>query len=199
MIPRQETEELVAWALKWLKQQHLNTPTVADIGLGSGCIAIALKYKRRDIQLFGLEKSEAALQTAIENARNIFSSPDVHFYSGDILNSNDWDLFPPLNLVMSNPPYIPRSEHTLMPEHVLAWEPAQALFVEHTDSLLFYRAIANFALAKLKPGGALFFECNEFNAREVATMLQNAGFITIELRKDLSGADRMLKAQISLD
>lgn len=197
LIPRQETEELVAGALKWLKNQGLNNPAVADIGLGSGCIAISLQAKRRDILLYGLEKSESALQTAVENARKLIGALDFHFFHGDILDTKDWNLFPSLDLIISNPPYIPRSEQGLIPEHVLAWEPALALFVEQDDALLFYRAIAEFALKKLKPGGALFFECNEFNAGEVASLLQNAGFVNIELQKDLSGADRMLKARIA--
>ena len=192
LIPRQETEELIAWALKWLKAYPFAAPAVADIGLGSGCIAVALKVKRRNIQLFGLEKSPEALQLAKENAQNLIGEQDFTFFQGDILNQQDWDYFPNLDLIISNPPYIPRTEAALMPEHVLAWEPEMALFVDKPDALLFYRAIAGFALQKLKPGGALFFECNEFNAGAVAELLKNVGFTAIELRKDLSGADRML-------
>lgn len=194
LIPRQETEELVAWALKWLKSQKTVQAKVADIGLGSGCIALTLKAKRRDIQVFGLEKSKEALQLALENARTLLEEKPVSFWEGDILNRKDWDLFPALDLVISNPPYIPRSEEALIPDHVLAWEPELALFVEDANPLLFYQVIAAFALEKLKPGGALFFECNEFNATAVAALLQQQAFSEIELRKDISGADRMLMA-----
>ncbi len=192
LIPRQETEELVIWALKWLRNEAPDNPAVADIGLGSACIALALKTKRPDIQLFGIEKSPEALRVATENARELIGEQQFAFFCGDILNENDWANFPALDMVISNPPYIPRQEQELMPEHVLAWEPELALFVDDPDALLFYRAIARFALKKLKSGGALFFECNEFNASEVATLLQNLGFSAVELRKDISGADRML-------
>ncbi|MBK6995503.1 MAG: hypothetical protein IPH31_11455 [Lewinellaceae bacterium] len=96
-------------------------------------------------------------------------------------------------MVVSNPPYIPHSEKSLVPEHVLAHEPALALFVDDPDPLLFYSTIADFSLEKLRPGGVLFFECNEFNATEVANMLRQKGFSKVELRKDLSGAERMAK------
>lgn len=196
LIPRQETEELVAWILEELKADpSSNPPLLLDIGLGSGCIAITLNKKQKDLQLFGLEKSPEALATAIENAGTILGNDaQPQFLQGDILNRNDWAKFPLLDLVVSNPPYVLNSEMTLMPAHVLAHEPAMALFVDNSDALCFYRAIADFSLEKLRPGGKLFFECNEFNASEVANLLCKKGFSSVELRKDLSGADRMVKA-----
>ncbi len=194
LIPRQETEELVAWALDWVKMEGLKSPTVLDIGLGSGCIAVTLKKKRPDIRLFGLEKSPEALAVAQENARRILSDTEVAFFLGDIFWAETMSLFPSLDVILSNPPYIPTHERDRMPEHVLAHEPALALFVEDADPLLFYRAIAHFSRQKLKPGGRLFFECNEFNAAEVARLLVQEGFMEVELRKDLSGADRMVSA-----
>lgn len=194
LIPRQETEELVAWVLEYLKNTALKQPALLDIGVGSGCIGITLKKKNPSLQLFGLEKSPAALAIATENARRILGeSKGSGFREGDILDRSDWDQFPLLDVVVSNPPYIPYSEKNVMPEHVLAHEPALALFVENEDPLLFYRVIANFCLEKLWPGGALFFECNEFNANEVADLLRQKNFREIELRKDLAGAPRMVK------
>ncbi len=216
LIPRQETEELVAWVLEHLQglgkavlpMEDQPEPALLDIGLGSGCIGIALKKKYPALHLFGLEKSPSALAIATLNAaRNIPSPslglwrvkiseyPNIQFHLGDILDHSDWAKFPPLDVVVSNPPYIPRSEKGLVPEHVSAHEPALALFVDDPDPLLFYRAIADFSLEKLRPGGALFFECNEFNATEVASLLREKGFEKVELRKDLVGADRMLRAR----
>lgn len=192
LIPRQETEELVDWVLKYLKKEGKASPALLDIGIGSGCIGIALKARFPALELYGLEKSGAALSVALENARRILQGKPVHFFEGDILHGRAADLFPTLDLIVSNPPYIPRREEHLMPGHVLRHEPALALFVEHEDSLLFYRAIAAFALKKLRPDGALFFECNEFNAGKVADLLQTEGFLSVELRKDISGADRMV-------
>lgn len=201
LIPRQETEELVAWVLSDLKDlaiPHAAGINLLDIGLGSGCIGITLKKKFPAIQLFGLEKSPEALAIARENALQILKItdsgvPQFQFFEGNALDPAHGDLFPSMDVVISNPPYIPESEKGLVPDHVLAHEPALALFVADPDPLLFYRAIADFSLKKLKPGGALYFECNEFNAGEVVAMLHEKGFDRVTLRKDLSGADRMVK------
>jgi release factor glutamine methyltransferase len=192
LIPRQETEELVAWVLDWLKTQSIVFPHILDIGLGSGCIAVALKHKRREIQVFGLEKSAEALALATENARNLLGNGAFTFFQSDILAPDTHPNLPPLDVVVSNPPYIAQQERDLMPEHVLAHEPEMALFVEGDDPLLFYRAIGLFAQRNLAPGGALFLECNEFNAPQVADLLGHIGFARIELRRDLSGADRLV-------
>lgn len=194
LIPRQETEELVAWALDWLKKSGIRSPEVLDVGLGSGCIAIALKAKFRSLQLFGLEKSPEALAIAVENAETLLGEKSWDFVCADISDPGSWNFFQDLDLIISNPPYIPISEKKLMPAHVLNHEPALALFVDDTDPLFFYRVIAQFSLQKLKPGGALFFECNEFNATDVVALLGQMGF-EVELRRDLSGADRMILAR----
>ncbi|MBK8425370.1 MAG: peptide chain release factor N(5)-glutamine methyltransferase [Lewinellaceae bacterium] len=196
LIPRQETEELVAWVLEHLR--NLNTDnhvSLLDIGLGSGCIGITLKKKFPALQLFGLEKSADALSVATRNAQNILgTSANFQFLQGDILETSGWQAFSALDVIVSNPPYIPLSEKELMPEHVLAHEPALALFVSDGDPLVFYRTIADFALEKLRPGGVLFFECNEFNAAKVAALLSEKGFQDVVLKKDISGSDRMVRA-----
>ena len=194
LIPRQETEELVAWVLEWLKQLDVAVPKLLDIGLGSGGVGVSIRARRPAVQLFGLEKSPEALALATENARRLLGDGNFSFGAGDILDQEDWEPFPLLDVIVSNPPYIPRKEETLVPEHVRQYEPAMALFVDDADPLLFYRAIAAFALQRLRPGGALFFECNEFNAPQVAELLQQAGFARVELRQDLAGADRMVKS-----
>jgi len=194
LIPRQETEELVAWVLEYLKATGGGEGVhLLDIGLGSGCIGITLKKKMPLIQLYGLEKSPEALAVATSNAQQILGENSTfQFRQGDITDPADWDLFPSINVIVSNPPYIPESEKDLMPGHVLDHEPALALFVENEDPLLFYRTIADFALQKLPVRGILFFECNEFNARQVAAMLTQKGFQMVMMRKDISGADRMV-------
>lgn len=198
LIPRQETEELVAWVLEWLKTYEYPNARVLDIGVGSGCIGITLKAKAPAIELLGLEKSSEALDVACTNARNLLGEGTFHFFSGDILWPGTGDLLPGLDVIVSNPPYIPRKEAPFVPEHVRQYEPDLALFVADDDPLLFYRAIAGFASRKLHPGGALFFECNEFNANEVAGILQREGFQEVVLRKDLAGADRMVKGRKGL-
>ncbi|MCB9307177.1 MAG: peptide chain release factor N(5)-glutamine methyltransferase [Lewinellaceae bacterium] len=194
LIPRQETEELVAWALESLKEQPWQHPKVLDIGLGSGCIGITLKKKYPALELFGVERSGDALAVAVGNAGRILGKSSFKFTQCDILEPSNWAQFSLVDLIISNPPYIPISEKDLLPEHVFAHEPEQALFVNDADPLVFYRTIAAFALQKLQTGGMLFFECNEFNARQVLSDLQTAGFRSVILKKDLAGADRMIRA-----
>jgi release factor glutamine methyltransferase len=200
LIPRQETEELVAWVLEYLKSARLERPAVLDIGLGSGCIGVTIKAKYPAAALFGIEKSPEALEVASENARRILGEGGFVFFLEDVLEPGggaadgrplDLQRF---DVIVSNPPYIPHREKNLMPEHVLAHEPPLALFVENDDPLIFYRRIAALSRRLLRPGGVLFFECNEFNAGRVGDLLRETGFSKVELRKDLAGAERMLSA-----
>lgn len=192
LIPRQETEELVALALRWLNARQKRCPAVLDIGLGSGCIGIALKRRRPDARLFGIEKSPQALAIAIENGCTLLGEGQFTFLEADVLRPEtlptDWPTF---DLILSNPPYVRRQEQYLMPEHVLAHEPPEALFVDDEDPLLFYRAIAHLAQQRLGPNGGLFFECNEFTAQEVVSLLEKMGFAHPVLQQDLCGAHRM--------
>ncbi len=192
LIPRQETEELVEWVLENLKTSAKPQPTVLDVGLGSGCIGLTLKQKFPTLQLYGLEKSPPALAVASANAQRLLPGQSVQLVEGDILRPADWALFPMIDVLVSNPPYIPQQERGLMPEHVLAHEPELALFVPDDDALLFYRALADFALAKMSPGGVFFFECNEYNAQEVAQLLRDAGLQDLVVRQDLAGKERMV-------
>lgn len=192
LIPRQETEELVAHTLGFIKKSPHAKPRVLDIGLGSGCIGLTLKAKQPHIELWGLEKSSAALVVAQENARRLGLQADVDLRQGDVFDAQTWISLPELDVIVSNPPYIPVRERDLVPEHVLAHEPELALFVPDEDPLLFYQAIADMARRKLRIGGVLLFECNEFNAKEVLVLLQEKGFKHACLQQDLSGADRVV-------
>jgi release factor glutamine methyltransferase len=197
LIPRQETEELVAWVLEFLKERSFSNPRLLDIGLGSGCIGITLKAKYKALQLFGLEKSVEALEIATDNAKHLLGAGQFTFWESDVLNPKNWEQLPDFEVIVSNPPYIPAHEIALMPEHVYAHEPSLALFVDDDDPLIFYRNIAALAKIKLIPGGAVFFECNEFNAPEVGHLLEQDGFIRVEVKKDLMGKDRMVKGEIA--
>ncbi len=207
LIPRPETEELVEWVLETAKNYfsfniHYIPLKILDIGTGSGCIPITLKVKNPACAVSAVDISEGALITASRNAYRM--NADVDFKRIDILNENDWTQLTDYHIIVSNPPYIPTKEKALMAHNVLGYEPHLALFVDNDDALIFYEKIADFALKHLytvdegNPDavgkGVLFFECNEYNAKDVVTMLEKKGFIHVELRKDMSGKDRMIRA-----
>ena len=186
LIPRPETEELVRWAVETSSQ-----PTsILDIGTGSGCIAIALAKAFPEATVTAVDISEAALAVARENAKS--NDVNVAFCMLDILTrqpvGNAYDI------IISNPPYICRSEARDMEANVLLHEPHTALFVPDDDPLLFYRAIARVATEKLAAGGFLYFEINRQFAAPLRTMLTSLGYGDIALRQDQFGNDRMIRA-----
>jgi release factor glutamine methyltransferase len=193
LIPRPETEELVEWILQSNKgKAHLK---ILDIGTGSGCIPLALQKQLLQAEVHALDVSAGALAVARQNAQT--QEAVIHFHQADILDETNWATLPVFNCIVSNPPYITLTEKQEMQENVLAHEPHLALFVPDEDALRFYRAIAAFALQHLVPGGQLYFEINEALGKETMGLLADKGFTAIELRKDLQGKDRMVKAIIS--
>ncbi len=196
LIPRPETEELVEWVLASVGSLQLAVCSekpilrILDIGTGSGCIAISLKKNLPHAEVTGLDISTEALQTAKQNA--VINDVDVNFVQQDILKSEIEHL--KSEIIISIPPYVTQQDKTLMHANVTEFEPNSALFVPEENPLLFYDAIANFAKHNLVSGGLLFFEINEAFGKETAELLENKGFTGIELRKDMSGRDRMIKA-----
>lgn len=190
LIPRAETEELVYGIL----QDHPpeSHRSALDIGTGTGCIPLTLKHYRPDWEVTGLDVSLKALEIARQNAVQL--EKPVQFDQADILDEKSWARFPVYDIIISNPPYIPPSEARLMPKHVLEHEPHLALFTDTEDALIFYLTIARFAAKHLTPGGMLYFELNEFNGTEVAKVVDRQGFDQVELRQDMSGKIRMLRA-----
>ncbi len=195
LIPRQETEELIYWIKNTVKDFFVkDVITLLDIGTGSGCIPISLKKILRQLHVSALEVSEEALEVAKENAKLL--EVDIDFYHQSILDESEWGRLPKCDIIVSNPPYIPRREINLMSKNVTEYEPHLALFVENDDPIIFYRTISKFALANLNQGGFLFFELNEFNANEVQDMLHNNGFTNVVIQKDIEGKDRMIRASL---
>ena len=197
LIPRPETEELVEWILETINTPALtSSPRILDIGTGSGCIPITLAKKQPRAELWGLDVSAAALALAQENAE--LNQVQVHWLEVDILQETLWPQHfpnqPTFDIIISNPPYIPEQEQALMPAQVTEFEPHLALFVADDDPLVFYRQIARFAQQYLRTNGYLFFECNEYNAKAVVALLAETGWKQVELREDLSGKERMVRA-----
>ena len=183
LIPRPETEELVHWVL----QEDFNS--VLDIGTGSGCIAISLA-KQSKASLSALDFSKEALEVAKDNAKN--NEVAIDFIHEDILQKPD--LQQTFDIIVSNPPYVLESDKKLMHTNVLKHEPHTALFVLDKEALVFYNAITDFAQNHLNENGKLFFEIHENKGEELLQMLQEKGFSKLELRKDMQGKDRMVKA-----
>ncbi len=207
LIPRPETEELVDWVIETVGIEQLAVSygqltigNILDIGTGSGCIAIILKRNLPTFNISAIDISTEALKTAKENAK--LNEVEVEFIKADILNLNS-----PLanhslitshySLIISNPPYVTLHDKTQMQANVTDFEPHRALFVPENDPLIFYNAIADFAAKNLVKDGLLFFEINENYGDETVKLLIHKGFKNIELRKDMSGRDRMIKAVLS--
>ena len=126
---------------------------------------------------------EDALSVAKKNAENL--ETDIVFYHKNILEKSAWEGLPNFDIIVSNPPYIPHREAHHMPENVKQFEPHLALFIDDENPLIFYEMIADFAKQKLNKDGYLFFETNEFNAKEVVSMLRNKTFTSVVLEQDI--------------
>lgn len=191
LIPRPETEELVEWILEDF--QNKDDLKILDIGTGSGCIAITLKVNTLHSEVHAVDVSEAALEIAEVNALNL--GAEIFFKHLDILLEEDWRKLEKYDIIVSNPPYIPNKEKTLMHNNVLKYEPPTALFVQDDDPLIFYHKIAQLAIQKLNTKGVLYFECNEYNAFEVEALLKKH-FQDVDLKKDINGKIRMVRAKL---
>lgn len=195
LIPRPETEELVEWILLEQKLITHNSQliTVLDIGTGSGCIAISLAKNHSEAKVSALDFSGEALKMAQQNAE--LNEVDVEFFQTDILKTKT--LPRKYNVIVSNPPYVRELEKKQMQQNVLNYEPDSALYVKDEDPLLFYRVIAKLAKDYLQPNGKLFFEINEYLARELILLLKSEGFQNIEVKTDIFGKDRMIKCSLN--
>ncbi len=209
LIPRPETEWIVDTAVNLVMS---SAPRILDIGTGSGCIAtsISLALADRHCHTEAWDISEDALRIAADNAERL--GADVKFRRRDALRleedfpaeenqggaevlsdtnaaAESWDI------IVSNPPYICNREAADMHANVLRHEPHLALFVPDTDPLLFYRAIASYAMRSLRKGGWLLFECNTLYAHDTAQMASDMGFATSVVEDDCFGKPRFVKAQ----
>lgn len=190
LIPRPETEELV----EWVASESAPDARVFDVGTGSGCIAISLSRRLKSSRVWALDISEKALGIARRNGQRY--APEVEFIEGDALADFSSLVSEKLDAVVSNPPYIPRSDVSAMRRNVTDYEPDNALFVEDSDPLIFYRSIARTARKMLKSGGKLYFEIYELYAAQMRSMLEAEGYAYITIREDFRGKERMVCATI---
>ena len=195
LIPRPETEELVAWILTTCAEQNLAAPCIADIGTGTGCMALALKYHLPQARVIGIDSSNRALDLAQRNGGALQLS--VEWQIGDMLHIDMWTALPECHIVVSNPPYIAQREIANMPLQVTAYEPHTALFVPDNDPLQYYRAIAIGAKRILSIGGYLFVETHEAHAFQTANLFMQCGYEAAMVRPDINGKNRMIRAMTS--
>ncbi|MGJ8735900.1 peptide chain release factor N(5)-glutamine methyltransferase [Zobellia laminariae] len=192
LIPRPETEDLIRWIVDEVKTSGPDKKSglrILDIGTGSGCIAISLAKLLPDAKVFALDVSEKALETAKRNAER--NAVKVEFIHADILNFDGFASN--FDVIVSNPPYVRELEKKEMHKNVLEHEPDLALFVSDENPLVFYKAITQLAKQNLSGKGMLFFEINQYLAKETEALLHQHNFIEIEVRKDIFGNDRMTK------
>lgn len=197
LIPRPETEELVDWTLITIREMKGETEVlkIVDIGTGSGCIPISIKKYIPLADITAIDISENALDTAKLNAE--LNKTELNFIKDNILTPTNQELVnTQYDVIISNPPYITESEKSKMHQNVLNYEPHNALFVPDNESLKFYNAISDFAINHLKKTGFLFLEINENFGKETISLLLKKGFKTTELRQDMYGKDRMIKASL---
>ena len=192
LIPRTETEELVAWVLNETKVLANNKTielSILDIGTGTGCIPISLAKNLTSLNISAIDISPEALLIAKQNA--ILNKVTIEFIELDILNTES--LPQEYDVIISNPPYVRELEKEEIKNNVLENEPHLALFVADENPLIFYNKIADLAKQQLSKNGMLFFEINQYLGKETVNMLVKKGFKNIQLKKDLFGKDRMIK------
>jgi release factor glutamine methyltransferase len=192
LIPRTETEELIAWVIdeiKVLANNKITELSILDIGTGTGCIPISLAKNLTSLNISAIDISTEALLIAKQNA--ILNKVTMEFIELDILNAES--LPQEYDIIISNPPYVRELEKKEIKNNVLENEPHLALFVADENPLIFYNKIADLAKQQLSKNGMLFFEINQYLGKETVNMLAEKGFKNIQLKKDLFGNDRMIK------
>lgn len=192
LIPRPETEELVDWILNDCQNSKNADLKLLDIGTGSGCIAITLAKFIENSNVFAIDISEAALDKAKINANK--NKVSIVFKQSDVLSQKLPNDFPEFDVIVSNPPYVRDIEKKEIKDNVLKNEPHLALFVPDQNPLVFYEAILEASENKLKSGGKVFFEINQYLGAEMLCLFSKYDYNSIELRKDNFGNNRMLRA-----
>jgi release factor glutamine methyltransferase len=199
LIPRQETEELVNLIIK--ENNTNKNLKIIDIGTGTACIPISLFLNLVNPNIYAVDIDKNTLLIAQKNATTL--QTNITFIEADILlwkMSLSVDLQENLfDIIVSNPPYIRELEKTVMHQNVLAYEPEKALFVPNENPLLFYDAIADFALKNLVKKGKLYFEINQALGQETKAMLEQKGFQEVEIIKDINENDRICRAILNFD
>lgn len=189
LIPRPETEEMVEH-IKSEVTDPLNR--IIDLGTGSGCLALALKQLFPHAEVWALDISKKALETAEVNSH--LNRLELKLLEMDLLNRDTVEMDGPFDLVVSNPPYVLKSEVQKMDRRVSAFEPGSALFVDDENPLVFYYAIAAFCYKYMAETGSVWVEINERMGKETAGVFEGKGFNRVRILRDIHGKERYINA-----
>lgn len=189
LIPRPETEEMV----EHIKSESKDPPNrIIDLGTGSGCLALALKQLFPGAEVWGIDISKEALETAQENSH--LNLLELKLLEMDLLSTDAAEMDGPFDLVVSNPPYVLKSEIQEMDRRVSAFEPGSALFVDDENPLVYYYAIAAFCHKYMAETGSLWVEINERMGKETAGVFEGKGFNRVRILRDIHGKERYINA-----
>ena len=192
LIPRPETEELVRWILE--SHGHERQLRFADICTGSGCIALAIARRQLLWSGYALDVSTHAVEIALRNVARLDLEEQLAVIQDDLF---DLQRLPAeLDLIVSNPPYIPLSDWSRVDRQVADWEPRIALQVGDEDPLLFYRELCACAKNHLRDGGWLYVECNDLYANEVVELFTTQNLTQVECFTDMQGKPRHVRGQL---
>jgi len=196
LVPRPETETLVERALKHLATiNNREAPRILELGTGSGAIAVALASELPQAEIVATEIAPAALQIARRNASRNGVSNAIRFLQGDLFTALDQELEKDFDLILSNPPYIPRGEIAHLEAEVSRWEPRAALD-GGVDGLDFYRRIIEEAPGYLRQGGAVAVEIGAaIGSLVLALFRNNPAYGDTGVHQDYSGRDRVVIAR----
>ena len=188
MVPRPETERVVDRALACI--EGVSGPRVLDVGTGSGCIALALKHERPEAEVHACDVSTDALAVARANARDL--ALDVQFFEGDLRADAAAAAPRDVDLLVSNPPYIPDAEAESLPSVVREYDPDRSLFAGR-DPLRFYRALVDWVRACCAPGASFVMEVHAEYAAEVEELFRGEEVVgAVHTEEDLSGHPRIV-------
>ncbi len=185
-IPRPETEMVAERALAMIAD--ISAPLVVDVGTGTGAIALSIKDERSDAVVYATDIAEPAVALARENAK--IAGMHIEVMRGDLLDPLPGRIRGRIDLVVSNPPYVPKAEHADLPPHVLA-DPESAL----VGDLATFRRLFAAAAGWLRPGGALVVEIGS-DMSEAVSELAAETFAEVEVGLDLTGRDRFVSARL---
>jgi release factor glutamine methyltransferase len=202
LIPRPETEELVQWIVDDKKDS--GKLRVLDIGAGSGCIGISLFRLLPDAVVTCIDISREALDVLQTNIEWVLNDEEKKkhpenirlleiYFLNEAIRNKELGRF---DIIVSNPPYIPMKEKAKLHKNVKQYEPDKALFVPDNDALVFYKAIALFGKEHLRLDGYIYCELDAAHAEKCKALFEQNGYTSVELKKDMHGNWRMLKAKL---